>query len=111
MAKREANAQRPARERERQAILSIARGVAIAVATGRVVGEKKEVERTVKFLDGIGVNSVHLDAKWIKSESIENIAKGLRLAADIFERKPMDGRTFTEHDSQIGWAFLTQWNE
>src|SRR4029077_8171896 len=34
------------------------------------------------------------------------IASGLRLAADILERKPMDGRAFSDHDGQIGTAFL-----
>src|SRR5262249_38420866 len=38
---------------------------------------------------------------WFESESIGNIANGLRLAADMLEGKPSDGRTFTGHNGQI----------
>jgi len=43
---------------------------------------------------------------WIESESIENIANGLRLAADMLEGKPSDGREFSAHNDQIATAML-----
>jgi len=43
---------------------------------------------------------------WIESESIENIANCLRLAADMPEGKPSDGRTFSAYDWQIIKAWL-----
>jgi hypothetical protein len=104
--KRGANTQRRAREQERQAVLAIGRGIAIAVSTKRAVGDRKEIDRMLNFSDGMGINTVHLDAKWIESESVENIADGLRLAADILEQKPMDGRTFSDHDCKIATAVL-----
>src|SRR5205814_1927189 len=110
--KRETNAQRREKERKRWAILEIARGIAWEIRERRralslSAQEREEFEYIKKVMRTLGIyTSVRLDAVWIERESIGNIAEGLRLAADMLEEKPMDGRSFSAHDSKIATAFL-----
>jgi hypothetical protein len=112
MPRRETNTQRRQRERKRWAILEIARGIAWEISERRCalalsVKEKKELEYIKKTMRALGVyTSVRLDAVWTDKESIQNIAEGLRLAADMLEERPVDGRSFSGHDSKIVTAFL-----
>jgi hypothetical protein len=54
----------------------------------------------------LGIKKQRLDAEWVESQSIENIAKALRMAADILDGKPSDGRSFSDHDESIFDAFF-----
>jgi hypothetical protein len=113
MRKRETNKQRREREGKRRTILQMAKDIAGAI---RVEKERKALsaqERKYFDFDHAdkveGIISGRGDEKTLASlasESIEIIAQSLRLAADMFEEKPMDGRTFAGHDRKIRAAWL-----
>jgi hypothetical protein len=107
MPKRETNKQRVARESQRGAILQIARKIAGAIRTRRHAMSLSGRERDLfEYVDKV-FNTANLESDtWVESESVENIANGLRLAADMLEEKPMDGRSLSGHDSKIMAAFL-----
>jgi hypothetical protein len=111
MAKRETNKERREREQERGRIFEIARQIAGAIRTRRHVlslsaREKKTFEYIEKVFDHYGWARL-VGGEWVESESLEDIAQGLRLAAHMLEEKPMDGRSLSGHDSKIREAFLT----
>jgi len=103
MAKRETNAQRRARENKRRRILEIAKEIAGVIRTRREASSARQRELFEYFEK---VFSSCFGDKSLQSESVENIAQSLRLAADLLEEKPMDGRSFTGHDGKIMAAFL-----
>jgi hypothetical protein len=117
MAKRETNKERRAREHRQRGIFDMATEIAGVIHTVRYCAslpdsKSKSFERAKESLDSaleaaVGLRVITgLDAKWFQSQSIENIARALRLAADILEEKPQDGRTFSDHDEKILEAFL-----
>jgi hypothetical protein len=107
MAKRETNAERRERERKRTAILEIARKIAGAIRTRRHALSLSGQERDLfEYVDKVFNTAIPQDDTWVESESVENIADGLRLAADMLEEKLMDGRSLSGHDSKIRAAFL-----
>jgi hypothetical protein len=96
---RETNAQRRKREDQRRAILAMAEGIASSIHSRRVFSSILEKEGKSYGKDFLA------HAGWAESQSIENIAKALRLAADILEEKPRDGRSYSDHDKEIVIAF------
>jgi hypothetical protein len=113
MAKRETNTQRRAREDERRVIYKMARGIIGSIVTRRCSSSlpdaaKKSYELCREFEDSalFGLDRTCLDAKWVESQSVQNIAKALRMAADMLDSKPSDGRSYTGHDTKIFDAFL-----
>jgi hypothetical protein len=112
MAKRETNKERREREQERGRIFEIARQIAGAIRTRRHVlslsaREKKTFEYIEKVFDQLTGGARLVGGEWVESESLEDIAQGLRLAADMLEEKPIDGRSLSWHDAKIREAFLT----
>ena len=107
MPRRETNKQRVAREGQRRAILEIARKIAGAIRTRRyalfLAGRERDL---FEYVDKVFNTAIPEGDTWVESESVENIANGLRLAADMLEEKPMDGRSLSGHDSKIMAAFL-----
>jgi hypothetical protein len=97
----ETTAQRRERERKRWAIDQIANWIVWRINSRRLA-QQIESDPELKFIHRLCANR----DTWMESESIENIANGLRLAADRLEGKPRDGRTFSAHNSQIVAAVL-----
>ncbi len=101
-AKRETNAQRRERERKRRAIDEIAHWIVWRINRKKVSSaEQIALDQQPKH-----IYAAMTGAALIESESIENIADGLRLAADMLEGKPRDGRAFGAHNRQILTALL-----
>ena len=102
MTKRETNAERRAREHKGWLINQVANWIVWRINRRRVSSaEQVALDHQPKHIDA----ALTGDAL-IESESIENIADGLRLAADMLEGKPRDGRAFGAHNRRIVTAFL-----
>jgi hypothetical protein len=106
MARRETNKERRARENKRWKILERARELAGAIRTRMEASSEQERQLFEYFEKTMRIASSRLDDKSLKSESIEDIAQSLRLAADLLEEKPMDGRNLSWHDGKIIAAFI-----
>ena len=131
--RRETNSQRRERERKRSAILRIAKwiewrinrrktlaqftnSVVCTMNSRRKLVQRKQIESAQhkRLESALGK---HIDAvmtirdTWIKSQSTENIVKGLRLAADMLEGKPNDARTFGAHNDQVRGAWYDACHE
>ena len=107
--RRETNAQRRERERKRWAILQIANWIVWRINSRRLAqqqGNGSSGDYLPKLID----RSMADKDAWMENESIENITNGLRLAADMLEATPSDGRTFSAHNSQIVTALLEAGN-
>jgi hypothetical protein len=104
--KRETNAERRAREDERRRILEMAKGIAGAIRTRRAASSARERELFKYFEQVMRIVSTRPDDEGLKSESVENIAESLRLAADVLEEKPMDQRSLNWHDGKIIAAYI-----
>jgi hypothetical protein len=104
MARRETIKERRARENKRRKTLEMAKEVVGAIRTRREASSEQE-RKLFDYFDKV-MGSARLDAKWLESESVENIAQSFRLAADMLEEKPTDGRSLSGHDGKIIAACL-----
>jgi hypothetical protein len=106
MPKHETNAQRRARENRRGKILERAKEIAGAIRTRMEASSAQESQLFEYFEKLMRIASSRSDDKSPKVETIEDIAESLRLAADILEEKPLDGRNLNWYDDKILAAFL-----
>ena len=107
MANRETNAVRREREQKRRRCLEIASQIAGAIHRRRsdLSLPKTTLEHLNLFDDAL--DRVRLvGGRWVECESVENIAEGLRLGADMLEGKPGDGRSLSGHDKKIFGALF-----
>jgi hypothetical protein len=101
--KRETHAQRRAGEEKRSRVREMARKIAGAIRTRREASaqERQLFEYFEKVMRIVSSDDISLEC-----ESVEDIAQSLRLAADMLEEKPMDGRSLSWHDGRVIAAFL-----
>ena len=105
---RETNAQRRAREERNLSITNMAAEITgmIAIIKNFGCSNSKPFASVKDCFAAAEACRIMTYANGIQNESKENIAKALRVAADMLEGKPEDGRTFSGQDKKIDEAYM-----